>query len=76
MKKTAVRLCRWGCGRRLATRICGICVFCIDARDAGPWIPPEKRPNHRFFKRKQLSPAQLAAIERRKAAKASRIPSR
>src|SRR5262245_24188046 len=52
------RLCHWRCGRR-TDRICGICLECCKERDerdrqidagAVAYVPPDKRPGHRFYK--------------------------
>jgi len=74
--KKKVKLCRW-CG--LATkRRSGICLDCCEKRDAydklidegkAPYIPPEERPNHRFYKRKQISPAKQDALNKANAAR-------
>jgi hypothetical protein len=68
-----LRQCRWNCGRKTDRR-CGICLFCCDERDrhnkaidAGTesYIPPTKRPGHRFYERKGRgrTDKQKAAIE-------------
>lgn len=71
------RLCRWRCGRKTPNRS-GICLECVKQRDdtnkridAGleAYVQPEERPNHRFFKRKQLSAGQKASIAKANAAK-------
>ena len=74
--------CRWSCGRK-TNRVCGICLDCCNARDdrdkrisAGevPYVPPTERPGHRFYKRKQLSAAQQAALDRASHARNGEIP--
>jgi hypothetical protein len=70
------KLCRWNCGRK-TDRICGICIHCCDERDkaiasGAPYVPPSRRPGHRFYERKRvLSEAQKAALTRARAAKFS-----
>lgn len=53
--------CRWRCGRTTDRR-CGICLACCDARDERnkridqelePYVPPQDRPGHRLYERKQ-----------------------
>jgi hypothetical protein len=66
------RLCRWNCGRKTERR-CGVCIQCCDARDdknrqidAGkmPYIPPNERPWHRFYERKQISATKREVLKR------------
>jgi hypothetical protein len=65
------KLCRWKCGRQTDRR-CGICLECCNERDrhdsavtAGSevYLPPDHRPGHRFYERKQTprTEAQKAA---------------
>lgn len=74
-----LKLCKWRCGRRTQAHS-GICLECTTERDrhdkaidAGTekYIPPEQRPGHRFFKRRQRSEAQKAGIAKGKATKAA-----
>lgn len=71
------KLCLWKCGRKTA-RICRICVQCCEARDRlyqdiddgkAVYVPPDKRPGHRFYKRKVLSEAQKAVLKKMNAAR-------
>jgi len=69
------RKCRWNCGR-MTERRCFICLSCIKDRDErnrridlglAAYIPPSKRPGHRFFEgrvKKPPSEAQLAHLRR------------
>lgn len=77
MKRKAVKKCRW-CGVE-SNRRCGICLNCADARDelnkridAGKavYVPPERRPGHRFYKRRgrPRTEKQIAAANRLKLA--------
>jgi len=70
------RLCRW-C-KTPTVRHCGICQQCIERRDAydklidegkAPYIPPEKRPGHRFYERKRMSSAKQTAFAKAQAAR-------
>ena len=72
--------CIWNCGR-LTDRHCRICLDCCNARDevnkridAGleAYVPPDKRPGHRFYKpegrgKRALTEKQRAAMASRKA---------
>ena len=73
------RACSWHCGR-LTDRICGICLQCCNERDetnrqidagAAVYVPPEKRPGHRFYNRCQLTDGQKKALSRARRAKSS-----
>ena len=79
------RLCRWKC-RRKTNRRDGICLECCNERDernrridAGleAYIPPEKRPGHRFYKRKtakaERTANQQAALTKARTARIGRI---
>ena len=75
MKK---RRCHW-CGR-LTNRICGVCLECCNERDrqiAGgiPYIPPDKRPGHRFYERKIMTPAKQVALAKAMAARNANLTS-
>ena len=57
-----LKLCRWNCGRK-TDRICGICLQCCNERDEKnkridvgleAYVPPDKRPGHRFHERKRV----------------------
>lgn len=59
-----LKLCAWKCGRKTDRR-CGICLECCNARDemnkridAGleAYVPPDKRPGHRFYKPQGVKP--------------------
>jgi hypothetical protein len=78
-KKKANTKCRWGCGADVKGRKCGICVPCIEKRDARDvaldkdftkYVPPQDRPGHRFFKRqgrgtgRKLSEAHKEALRK------------
>ncbi len=76
--------CRWKCGRTTDRR-CGICLECCNERDernkridAGieAYTLPEDRPNHRFYKRKQISPAKKSALDKATAASVARFPTK
>lgn len=75
------RACSWKCGRT-TNRICGICLNCCNERDernrridAGleAYVPPQDRPGHRFYERKNkervVTDAQKAALATARAAK-------
>ena len=75
------RACRWQCGR-LTDRICGICLQCCNGRDekdrqidagAAAYMPPDKRPGHRFYKgpsgKRQMTETQKQSLAQARAAK-------
>ena len=67
----------------MTDRICGICLDCCNARDerdkridAGleAYVPPDKRPGHRFYKgdKGKLSEAKRAALTKATAARVAK----
>lgn len=80
MRKKPVKRCRW-C-KAETDRRCGICLMCCEVRDrqnrlidAGKaaYVPPEQRPGHRFYRRKQLNEGQKAALAKANASKQGKI---
>ena len=72
-----LKSCRWNCGRKTDRR-CGICIYCCDERDelnrqidagTAAYIPPDKRPGHRFYERKQISEERKAGLTKARASK-------